>query len=139
MIANVVITGNVVSVIRNASRNTGNVPIPIAIRWGIFRRDRMDKFESCDDCIYSDVEESVCVQMQCIHAFALRGGLRERYIPKATTGAWEQRYITTPTGGQHCVWECDGCGARVAERTKFCAECGRRMTGQCRDSTCNTQ
>ena len=87
-----------------------------------------EQFESCDDCIYSDVEESVCVQMQCIHAFALRGGLRERFIPRQQQGTWQQCYITTPTGGQHCVWECDGCGARVAERTKYCAECGRRMT-----------
>ena len=91
----------------------------------------MDKYESCDDCIYSDVEESVCVQLKCVHAYALRTGLRDRYIPKESvrrTGKWEHRCIISPTGGQHCVWECDGCGARVAERTKYCAECGRRMT-----------
>ena len=88
----------------------------------------MDKFESCDDCIYCDVEVSVCVQMLCIHAVT---GLRDRYVPKESvrkTGTWQQRYITTPTGGLHCVWECDGCGALVAERTKYCADCGRRMT-----------
>ena len=91
----------------------------------------MVEFESCDDCIYSDAEESVCVQLKCIHAFALRVGLRDRYVPKESvrkTGKWEHRCIITPTGGQHFVWACD-CGAIVIERTKYCAECGRRMTG----------
>lgn len=120
MIANVVIIGNVISVVQDASRNTGNAPIPIATRWGIFRRGRMDKYESCDDCIYSDVEESVCVQMQCIHAFALRGGLRERYTPKATadTSHWIPRHINS---------ECAKCGGRGAGAFKFCPWCGRRM------------
>jgi hypothetical protein len=82
----------------------------------------MVEFESCDNCIYSDVEESECIQMQCIHAFALRGGLRERYVPKATadTSHWIPRHINS---------ECAKCGGRGAGAFKFCPWCGRKMTG----------
>lgn len=41
MIANVAIIGNVISVVQDASRNTGNVLIPIVTRW-IFRRNELD-------------------------------------------------------------------------------------------------
>lgn len=44
MIANVAMFGNVNSAVKNASRITENVLIPIVIRWGIFRRNRMDEF-----------------------------------------------------------------------------------------------
>ena len=90
--------------------------------------NRMVEFESCSNCIYCDADEAVCIQLQCIHAGSV---LKECYVPKESVreqGTWLQHYITTPTGGLHCVWECDGCGARVTERTKYCAECGRRMT-----------
>lgn len=82
----------------------------------------MSKYESCDYCIYSDAEESVCVQLKCIHAFALRDGLRERYTPKATTDTshWIPRHINS---------ECAKCGGRGAGAFKFCPWCGRRMTG----------
>lgn len=79
MIVSAAIIGIVISVVRNASRITENATIRTVTQLAIFRRDRMDKYESCDDCIYSDVEESVCVQMLCIHAVPR---LRERYIPK---------------------------------------------------------
>ena len=38
---NVAIIGNVTFAVLNVSRNTENAPIQIAIRWVIFRRDRM--------------------------------------------------------------------------------------------------
>ena len=37
------IIGNVISAVQDASRNTGNAPIRVAIRWGIFRRNRMSR------------------------------------------------------------------------------------------------
>ena len=84
-------------------------------------------YESCGDCIYFDAEESVCVQMLCIHAIH---GLKERYVPKESvrrTGEWKSKHIITPTGGLHHFYECE-CGAVAIEKTKYCAECGRRMT-----------
>lgn len=83
-----------------------------------------ESFEWCHDCKEYDQEQ------HCCHRWtkAIRKTVDE-LKQSAQHGTWQQCYITTQTGGQHCVWECDGCGARVAERTKFCAECGRRMTG----------
>ena len=80
-------------------------------------------FEWCHDCKEYDQAQ------HCCHRWtkAIRKTVDE-LKQSAQQGKWEPCYITTPTGGQHCVWECDGCGARVAERTKYCAECGRRMT-----------
>lgn len=82
-----------------------------------------ESFEWCHDCKEYDQEK------HCCHRWTktIRKTVDE-LKQSAQQGAWQQRYITTPTGGQHCVWACDGCGARVAERTKYCAECGRRMT-----------
>ena len=83
-----------------------------------------ESFEWCHDCKEYDQEA------HCCHRWtkAIRKTVDE-LKQSAQQGTWQQRYITSPTGGLHCVWECDGCGARVAERTKFCAECGRRMEG----------
>lgn len=83
-----------------------------------------ESFEWCHDCKEYDQEA------HCCHRWtkAIRKTVDE-LKQSAQQGTWQPCYITTPTGGQHCVWECDGCGARVAERTKYCAECGRRMTG----------
>lgn len=92
----------------------------------------MDKYESCDDCIYSDVEESVCVQLRCIHAFALRGGLRERYVPKATTDTSHWIPLDTYMGQERYI--CRECGEITKDtvmgkpRARFCPGCGRRMT-----------
>ena len=79
-------------------------------------------FEWCHDCKEYDQEK------HCCHRWTktIRKTVDE-LKQSAQQGAWERCHITTPTGGQHCVWECDGCGARVAERTKYCAECGRKM------------
>ena len=83
-----------------------------------------ESFEWCRDCKEYDQAQ------HCCHRWtkAIRKTVDE-LKQSAQQGTWQQRYVTTPTGGLHCVWECDGCGARVAERTKFCAECGRRMEG----------
>lgn len=83
-----------------------------------------ESFEWCHDCKEYDQAQ------HCCHRWTktIRKTVDE-LKQSAKQGAWQQCHITTPTGGQHCVWECDGCGARVAERTKYCAECGRRMTG----------
>lgn len=83
-----------------------------------------ESFEWCHDCKEYDR------QQHCCHRWtkAIRKTIEE-LKQSAQQGTWEQCYITTKTGGLHRVWECDGCGARSAERTKFCADCGRRMTG----------
>ena len=39
-------------------------------------------FESCDNCIYSDDSEEMCILRRCIHAVFL---LKECYVPKPQT------------------------------------------------------
>ena len=86
------------------------------------------QFESCDDCIYSDVEESVCVQLKCIHAV---GGLSERYTPKATADTSEWIPLDTYMGQERYI--CRECGEITKDtvmgkpRARFCPWCGRRM------------
>ena len=88
----------------------------------------MAEFESCAYCIHYEDDSELCILRQCVHAVITR----ECYEPKRPdrpAGEWIEHYTVTSTGGTHRSWRCSECGALVAERKKFCAECGAKLEG----------
>ena len=106
----------------------------------------MVEFESCSNCIYSDADEAVCIQLQCIHAGSV---LKECYVPKQafkeadaddkfhpehedTSGTSEWIPLDTYMGQERYI--CRECGEITKDtvmgkpRARFCPQCGRRMT-----------
>ena len=75
-----------------------------------------EEYKSCDDCIYADDADEICMSRRCVHAI---GSLVECYTPKKT-GHWIE-----------CADEvkvfCSECKEVSDYPTKYCSNCGAKM------------
>lgn len=116
-----VMLGNVVSVARNASRNTENVLIPIVTRW-IYRRDGMRLIDA--DALERE-GWSLCRTFQKdkdTMVYEVKKPSDFLTIEERKTGKWI--YITD---GHYEYFKCDQCEKHSGEPTPFCRYCGADM------------
>ena len=84
---------------------------------------------NCMNCCVGAFKHDLCLDKFCNKYASI--GNSDEFIKKIemgrNTGSWLEHYTVTATGGLHRSWRCSECDALVAERKKFCAECGAKM------------